>query len=95
MSAAFVTSPPRGDVDPVRLDPDALSLHQPLSCGVDQAKDLEIAVLRHQSKVLRRQVVRPRFRLIDRAMLAAAARELPRERWGSFLTLLRWHRELV
>jgi len=49
--------------------------------------------------VLRRQVHRPALRPADRAFLAAAARLLPRERWGSFLvtpqTLLRWHRELV
>ncbi len=66
-------------------------------CG--QATEIEVAVLRHQVKVLRRQVGRPSFRPIDRAFLAAAARLLPRERWPSFTvrpqTLLRWHRELV
>ena len=65
----------------------------------DQAKDLEIMVLRHQLKVLRRQVGRPRFRPLDRAVLAALSRALARERWSAFLvtpqTLLRWHRELV
>ncbi|MGH2674329.1 MAG: integrase core domain-containing protein [Actinomycetota bacterium] len=65
----------------------------------DAAKDVEIAVLRHQLRVLHRQVGRPRFRPGDRAFLAAAARVLPRDRWRSFLitpqTLLRWHRELV
>jgi len=65
----------------------------------DAAKDVEIAVLRHQLRVLRRQVGRPSFRPIDRAFLAAAALALPRDRWRSFLiapqTLLRWHRELV
>ncbi len=65
----------------------------------DAAKDAEIAVLRHQLRVLRRQVGRPSFRPADRAFLAAAARILPRDRWRSFLitppTLLRWHRELV
>jgi putative transposase len=63
------------------------------------AKDLEVVVLRHQLTVLRRQVKRPRFRLFDRAFLAAAARRMPRARWERFLvtpkTLLRWHRELV
>ncbi len=62
-------------------------------------KDVEIAVLRHQLKVLRRQVSRPALRRRDRAFLAAAARVIPREHWASFLvtpqTLLRWHRELV
>lgn len=63
-------------------------------------KDVEIAVLRHQLKVLGRQARRrPSFRRADRAFLAAASRLLPRDRWGSFLvtpqTLLRWHRDLV
>jgi transposase InsO family protein len=65
----------------------------------EASKDVEIAVLRHQVKVLRRQVARPSFRPIDRVFLAAASRVLPRDRWPSFLispqTLLRWHRELV
>ena len=59
-------------------------------------KDVEIAVLRHQLAVLRRQVARPRYSPADRAMLA---RLLSRERWAIFLvsptTLLRWHRDLV
>jgi putative transposase len=63
------------------------------------AKDVEIAVLRHQLMVLRRQVVRPRFTPSDRIVLAVLARLLPRDRWPAFLvtpgTLLRWHRELV
>jgi putative transposase len=65
----------------------------------EAAKEVEIAVLRHQVKVLRRQVARPSFRPLDRTFLAAASRMLRRERWSSFLvtpqTLLRWHRELV
>lgn len=65
----------------------------------DRAKDLEILVLRHQLKVLRRSSPRARLRSIDRALLASLARMLPRERWSSFLvspsTLMRWHRELV
>jgi transposase InsO family protein len=63
------------------------------------AKDIEIAVLRHQLLVLRRQVARPRYTPQDRMVLAILARLLPRERWPAFLvtpaTLLRWHRELV
>jgi hypothetical protein len=63
------------------------------------AKDVEIAVLRHQLMVLRRQVARPRYHPSDRLVLATLSRLLPRERWPAFLvtpaTLLRWHRELV
>jgi putative transposase len=63
------------------------------------AKDVEIAVLRHQLSVLRRQVARPRYAQPDRIILAALAKLLPRDRWPIFLvtpsTLLRWHRELI
>src|SRR5664279_3790426 len=65
----------------------------------DGSKDLEILVLRHQLRVLQRTASPPRLRTIDRALLLAASRVLPRERWVAFLvtpaTLLRWHRELV
>ena len=61
-----------------------------------EEKDVEIAVLRHQLAVLRRQVTRPRYSPADRALLATLARLLSRERWATFLvrpaTLLRWHR---
>jgi hypothetical protein len=60
------------------------------------AKDVEIAGLRHQVMVLRRQVARPGT---DRLVFATLSRLLPRERWSAFLvtpgTLARWHRELV
>jgi transposase InsO family protein len=60
---------------------------------------VEIAVLRHQLLVLRRQVARPRYAPTDRMVLAALAKLLPRDRWPIFLvtpsTLLRWHRELI
>src|SRR3954467_7532693 len=63
------------------------------------AKDAEIAVLRHQLMVVRRQVTRPRYTPHDRLVLAMLSRLLPRERWPAFLvtpsTLLRWHREIV
>jgi hypothetical protein len=65
----------------------------------DGAKDLEILVLRHQLRVLQRTAGPPRLRPIDRVLLAAASRVIPRDRWVAFLvtppTLLRWHRELV
>jgi putative transposase len=61
--------------------------------------DVEVVVLRHQLRVLRRQVGRPRLRRRDRLFMAAISRTLPRARWSSFVvspnTLLRWHRELV
>src|SRR3990170_1525455 len=62
-------------------------------------KDIELLVLRHQVKVLQRQVKRPRLRRLDRLLLAAASRAMTRSIWSSFVvrpeTLLRWHRELV
>src|SRR5450830_720379 len=65
----------------------------------DGSKDLEILVLRHQLRMLQRTAGRPKLRVIDRILLAAASRVIPRERWVTFLvtpgTLLRWHRELV
>jgi Integrase core domain len=65
----------------------------------DGARDLEILVLRHQLRVLQRTAGRPKLRAVDRVLLAAASRVLPRDRWVAFLvtpaTLLRWHRELV
>src|SRR5665647_597504 len=65
----------------------------------DGSKDLEILVLRHQLRVLQRTAGRPKLRVIDRILLAAASWAIPRERPVTFLvapaTLLRWHRELV
>src|SRR5450756_223668 len=65
----------------------------------DGSKDLELLVLRHQLRVLQRTSGRPKLRVIDRVLLAAASRAIPRNRWVAFfvtpLTLLRWHRELV
>src|SRR5450756_1557733 len=62
-------------------------------------RDIELLVLRHQLKVLQRQVTRPRLTRLDRVLLAAASRALTRSSWSSFMvrpeTLLRWHRELV
>jgi transposase InsO family protein len=65
----------------------------------DRSKDVEILVLRHQLAVLTRQVPCPRFEPSDRAILAALARVLDRDRWSIFLvkpdTILTWHRRLV
>jgi putative transposase len=62
-------------------------------------RDVELLVLRHQVRVLRRQASPPRLRRLDRILLAAASRAMPRKLWSSFVvrpeTLLRWHRELV
>jgi putative transposase len=51
----------------------------------EHAKDLEILVLRHQLRVLQRTASPPRLRTIDRVLLAAASRVLPRDRWVAFL----------
>jgi hypothetical protein len=63
------------------------------------AKEVEIAVLRHQVEVLRRQVSRLDLEPADRAVLALLSRLLPRVRWSAFVvtpaTILRWHRDLV
>jgi hypothetical protein len=67
----------------------------------DREKDAEILALRHQLAVLRRQLgdERPRFRLEDRALLAARLSELPRETLrrlrllASPDTVLRRHRD--
>jgi putative transposase len=66
----------------------------------EREKEIEILLLRHQLRVLERQVARPQLTPADRALLAAFSRVLPRQaRRRSFFvtpaTLLRWHRELV
>jgi len=65
----------------------------------DDDRCVEIAVLRHQLKILSRGGRRPRYTTADRALLAAASRVLPPERWSCFLvgpeTLRRWHRTLL
>jgi putative transposase len=68
-------------------------------CGSERSKELEILVLRHELAILRRQPLRARLRPVDRAILAALARALPRSAWTGLsvrpATLLRWHRQLV
>jgi putative transposase len=66
----------------------------------EREKEIEIVLLRHQLRVLERQVARPRLTPADRALLAAFSRVLPRRAWRTSelvtpATLLRWHRELV
>src|ERR1035437_5052808 len=67
--------------------------------GDQRNREVEILVLRHQVKVLKRKAGRPRLRRRDRLFLAAATRLLPRGRWSCFIvrpaTLLAWHRALV
>jgi putative transposase len=59
----------------------------------------EVLVLRHQLRVLQRQVRRPRWRPGDRLVLATIMELLPKRRWSALMpspeTILRWHRELV
>ncbi len=66
---------------------------------LDRSTEVELLVLRHELKVLRRQVGRPAYRRRDPPLLTAASRVLPRGSWTAFMltpqTLLRWHRELV
>jgi len=67
--------------------------------GEDRDREAEILVLRHQLKVLSRKAGSPKLRRLDRVLLAAFSRLLPRDRWSAFpvspQTLLRWHRDLV
>jgi hypothetical protein len=77
-----------------------------LLCGVVRVlargggeRELEIVVLRHQLAILGRGGKRPRYTTVDRALLAAASRLLPPERWSCFAvsprTLRRWHQALL
>jgi putative transposase len=66
----------------------------------EREKEIEILLLRHQLRVLERQVARPQLTQADRALLAALGGVLPPQAWKRSLfvtpaTLLRWHRELV
>jgi putative transposase len=68
-------------------------------CRSERLKELEILVLRHELAILRRQPRHAPLRPVDRAILAALARALPRSALGGLsvrpATLLRWHRQLV
>jgi len=64
------------------------------------SKDAELLVLRHENRVLRRQVGRVRYEPVDRVWLAALTRLIPRSAVGRSLpvthaTMLAWHRRLV
>jgi len=47
----------------------------------EREKEIEILLLRHQLRVLQRQLARPRLTQADRALLAAFSRMLTREAW--------------
>src|SRR3712207_6793199 len=70
-----------------------------LGCRGNAARDVELLVLRHEVRVLRRHAKRPRYQPGDRLVLAGLGRLLPRSEWWRFPvrpeTLLRRHRELV
>ena len=52
---------------------------------LQDVKDIELLELRHQVKVMQQQVKRPRLRRLDRLLLAAASRAMPRGLWSSFV----------
>jgi hypothetical protein len=68
-------------------------------CRSERSKEPEILVLRHELAILRRQARQPQHRLVDRILLAALSRSLPRKAWAVFgvspRTLVRWHARLV
>ncbi|WP_042430263.1 integrase core domain-containing protein [Streptacidiphilus anmyonensis] len=78
----------------------ALALLRLLPMG-EREKEVETLVLRHQLLVLQRQVGRPVFTDVDRAVLAGLLHHLPGERLRRLLllvrpdTILRWHRDLL
>ena len=51
--------------------------------GRAEERDIELLVLRHQLKVLQRQVTRPRLNRLDRVLLAAASRRLTKSSWSA------------
>ncbi len=54
------------------------------SGSLDRSTEVELLVLRHQLKVLRREVGRRAYRRRDRMLLAACSRLLPRVSWRAF-----------
>jgi transposase InsO family protein len=61
--------------------------------------EAELLLLRHQLRVVRRQVKRPRLDLADRAIMSALSHRVSRAAWVGMLvqpeTVLGWHRQLV
>lgn len=60
--------------------------------------EAELLLLRHELRILRRQVARPRLTPADRAIMAAFHRLVARLSLGGMVqpeTVLAWHRELV
>src|SRR5438445_3034160 len=61
--------------------------------------EAELLLLRHQLRVVRRQVKRPQLDVADRAIMAALSHRVSRAAWVAILvqpeTVLGWHRQLV
>ncbi len=61
--------------------------------------EAELLLLRHQLRVVRRQVKRPQLDVADRAIMAALSHRVSRAAWVAMLvqpeTVLGWHRQLV
>src|SRR5438105_3397165 len=51
----------------------------------EREKEIEILLLRHQLRVLERQLARPTLTPADRVLLAAFSRVLPRRAWKTSL----------
>jgi hypothetical protein len=48
----------------------------------EMSRDAELLVLRHENAVLRRQIIRVRYRPADRLWLAVRSKLIHRRRWG-------------
>ena len=61
-----------------------LLLRVPSSAG-EHERELELIVLHHEVKVLKRKAGRAKLRRTDKVFLTALSRVLPRQRWSSFV----------